>query len=78
MECGVVYPLQEVKSQPQNLVADTLLAGEDPWTARCAASSPGIIIPAATTDLYAILSSILLPPPNPPPACARAWAASAM
>ena len=26
--------LQEVKSQPQNLVADTVLAGEDPWTGR--------------------------------------------
>jgi len=25
--------LQEVKSQPQNLLADNLLAGEDPWTA---------------------------------------------
>lgn len=25
--------LQEVKSQPQNLVADSLLAGEDPWSA---------------------------------------------
>jgi len=25
--------LQEVKAQPQNLVADNLLAGEDPWTA---------------------------------------------
>ena len=30
----VLFGLQEVKSQPQNLVADNLLSGEDPWTAR--------------------------------------------
>lgn len=28
----VLLSLQEVKSQPQNLLADNLLAGEDPWT----------------------------------------------
>ena len=28
----VVLALQEVKSQPQNLLSDLLLAGEDPWT----------------------------------------------
>jgi len=28
----VLLGLQEVKSQPQNLLADNLLAGEDPWT----------------------------------------------
>ena len=30
----VLFGLQEVKSQPQNLLADNLLAGEDPWTSR--------------------------------------------
>ena len=30
----VLLGLQEVKSQPQNMLADNLLAGEDPWTAR--------------------------------------------
>ena len=30
----VLFGLQEVKSQPQNLLADSLLAGEDPWTTR--------------------------------------------
>ena len=30
----VLFGLQEVKSQPQNLVADNILSGEDPWTAR--------------------------------------------
>lgn len=29
----VLLGLQEVKSQPQNMLADNLLAGEDPWTA---------------------------------------------
>ena len=29
----VLFGLQEVKSQPQNLLADNLL-GEDPWTSR--------------------------------------------
>merc|ERR1719334_2167703 len=29
----VLLGLQDVKSQPQNLLADSLLAGEDPWTA---------------------------------------------
>jgi len=28
----LMLALQEVKSQPQNLVADNLVAGEDPWT----------------------------------------------
>jgi len=27
------FSLQEVKSQPQNMLADSMLAGEDPWTA---------------------------------------------
>ena len=30
----LLFGLQEVKSQPQNLLADNLLAGEDPWTSR--------------------------------------------
>lgn len=38
----VLLGLQEVKSQPQNLVADTLLAGEDPWTASLRASLGGL------------------------------------
>eukprot|EP00092_Neocalanus_flemingeri_P025806 GFUD01027972.1.p1 GENE.GFUD01027972.1~~GFUD01027972.1.p1 ORF type:complete len:457 (-),score=93.79 GFUD01027972.1:300-1670(-) len=29
----ILLGLQEVKAQPQNLLADNLLAGEDPWTA---------------------------------------------
>ena len=28
----VLFGLQEVKSQPQNILADALLEGEDPWT----------------------------------------------
>ena len=28
----LLFGLQEVKSQPQNILADNFLAGEDPWT----------------------------------------------
>jgi len=34
----VMFGLQEVKSQPLNLVTDALLAGEDPWTSSLRAS----------------------------------------
>jgi len=34
----LMLALQEVKSQPQNLLADNLVAGEDPWTSSLRAS----------------------------------------
>lgn len=55
----LVLALQEVKSQPQNLLADNLLAGEDPWTASLRGSlAPLGYVKVRTIRLVGIVLSL--------------------